>query len=109
MLLTIALLTAVVSTAQDESISEPSDYFDSGTDSPSASTEISPSQSTHGVSLTQTQQIIVYGAISATAVLILAEVALTVYCRKKNRRRIPVELEQVMLPSPDEAYGLAPL
>jgi hypothetical protein len=109
MILALSLVGAAFSSLQADSISEPSDDFGSSPNPPPAPTESSPSATPRGISLTETQQIVVYAAISATAVLIVAEAALTVYCRKKNRRRIPVELEQVMLPSPDEAYGLAPL
>jgi hypothetical protein len=92
-----------------DSISEPSDVFESPSCTPFLPTDPNPTHQPNGVQLTETQQIIVYGSISLTAILIAAEAATTVYCRRKNRRRIPVELEQVMLPAPDDAYGLEPL
>jgi hypothetical protein len=110
MMLVVALLArSGFSALLADSISEPSDFFETPSCTPFPLTDPIPTHEPKGVQLTETQQVIVYGSISLTGVLIAAEVAATVYCRRKNRRRIPVELEQVMLPAPDDAYGLAPL
>jgi hypothetical protein len=92
-----------------DSLSDAPESFETLSGSVPPPTDPVPTHNPQGVQLTEIQQVIVYGSISLTVVLIAGEAAATVYCRRKGRRRIPTELEQVMLPAPDDAYGLAPL
>jgi hypothetical protein len=103
----LALLAPVRSMFFFDSVADSSDFFASPTRDWATTAPLTPGP--QGVTLTSRQQAIVYGVISATVLLVMVEAVLTLYCRRRNRRRIPVELEEVMLPSPDEAYGLAPL
>jgi hypothetical protein len=92
-----------------DSLSDQSDSFETPTVSILPLTNPIPTHNPQGVHFSEVQQVIIYGSISITVVLIAVEAAATVYCRRKNRRRIPAELEQVMLPAPDDEYGLEPL
>jgi hypothetical protein len=57
------------------------------------------------VQFTGKQIAIIVVSAGLTVVLIVAEGLLTFFCRLRRRRRIPTDLEEVMLPAPDDAYG----
>jgi hypothetical protein len=62
-------------------------------------------ENSRGVRLTEKQIVIVVVSVGLTVILIVAEGVLAFLCRVRRRRRIPTELEEVMLPAPDDAYG----
>jgi hypothetical protein len=64
-----------------------------------------PAGNSKGIELTHTQIVIVCTAVVLSFFIILGEGVLTCWCRRKQRGVVPIELENVMLPSPDDAYG----
>jgi hypothetical protein len=88
--------------------------FDPSAESDDAATptppQPAPTAARTRAAFTAAQRAIVWSGISVTVALIVAEGAVTVYCRRQSRRaKIPLELDQVMLPSPDDSYGPGPI
>jgi hypothetical protein len=64
-----------------------------------------PTGQSKKIELTHKQVVIVCTAVVLSFFIIVGEGVLTCWCRRRHRGVFPIELEHVMLPSPDDAYG----
>jgi hypothetical protein len=98
----VLLLSQALSAAGDESVTAaPLATSEAGPPAPSPAPTGAPKK----VELTNRQVVIVCSAIAASFFIIVGEGALTCWCRRRQRGVVPIELGQVMLPSPEDAYA----
>ena len=77
-------------------------------ETPNITQEVTPEA--QGVHFTDTQRIIVYTSIGCACFLILIGAVITVCCKRRNRLpKNAIDIEQVMLASPDEVDATTPL
>jgi hypothetical protein len=105
LLLSVFLISSAVAAFEPNSIdASETSVFEPSDPTPSTTTNVTgkPKQ----LELTNTQVVIVCTAVAISFFIIVGEGILTCWCRRKNRRGgVPIELEHVMLPSPEDAYG----
>jgi hypothetical protein len=102
-MLPLLLMSALSAGPPGDEFVTPDPFLPSGLNSPVPSP--AGTGASKSVELTNRQVVIVCTALAVALFIIVAEGVLMCWCRRQQRGVVPIELEQVMLPSPGDAYA----